>query len=114
MQPQPPDWHTGKTVAVVGSGPAGLACAYFVKHGSQWSNGKTLWINSFVKRYKKLTKLDAVIDQNRFSKRGPAHGGDERRSDGHVDHPRETEAVGDLIAIGPLMPDVQTQFGVPG
>ena len=27
VQPQPPDWHTGKTVAVVGSGPAGLACA---------------------------------------------------------------------------------------
>ena len=27
MQPQPPEWHTGKTVAVVGSGPAGLAAA---------------------------------------------------------------------------------------
>ena len=25
--PQPPEWHTGKTVAVVGSGPAGLAAA---------------------------------------------------------------------------------------
>ncbi|MDN5762845.1 MAG: glutamate synthase subunit beta, partial [Microlunatus sp.] len=25
--PQPPEWHTGKTVAVVGSGPAGLATA---------------------------------------------------------------------------------------
>ncbi|HET9647224.1 MAG TPA: glutamate synthase subunit beta [Microlunatus sp.] len=25
--PQPPEWHTGKTVAVVGSGPAGLAVA---------------------------------------------------------------------------------------
>ena len=27
MKPQPPEWHTGKTVAVVGSGPAGLAAA---------------------------------------------------------------------------------------
>jgi glutamate synthase (NADPH/NADH) small chain len=25
--PQPPEWHTGRTVAVVGSGPAGLAAA---------------------------------------------------------------------------------------
>lgn len=25
--PQPPEWHTGRTIAVVGSGPAGLACA---------------------------------------------------------------------------------------
>ena len=27
VKPQPPEWHTGKTVAVVGSGPAGLAAA---------------------------------------------------------------------------------------
>ena len=27
VTPQPPQWHTGKTVAVVGSGPAGLAAA---------------------------------------------------------------------------------------
>ncbi|HET9872068.1 MAG TPA: glutamate synthase subunit beta [Propionibacteriaceae bacterium] len=27
VKPQPPEWHTGKTVAVVGSGPAGLAVA---------------------------------------------------------------------------------------
>jgi glutamate synthase (NADPH/NADH) small chain len=27
VAPQPPEWHTGKTVAVVGSGPAGLAAA---------------------------------------------------------------------------------------
>jgi glutamate synthase (NADPH/NADH) small chain len=27
VTPQPPEWHTGKTVAVVGSGPAGLAVA---------------------------------------------------------------------------------------
>ena len=27
VTPQPPEWHTGKTVAVVGSGPAGLAAA---------------------------------------------------------------------------------------
>jgi len=27
VSPQPPEWHTGKTVAVVGSGPAGLAAA---------------------------------------------------------------------------------------
>ncbi|TDT33552.1 glutamate synthase subunit beta [Naumannella halotolerans] len=27
VQPQVPDWHTGRTVAVVGSGPAGLAAA---------------------------------------------------------------------------------------
>ncbi|MET1006264.1 MAG: glutamate synthase subunit beta [Propionibacteriaceae bacterium] len=27
VQPQPPEWHTGKTIAVVGSGPAGLAVA---------------------------------------------------------------------------------------
>ncbi len=27
VQPQPPEWHTGRTVAVVGSGPAGLAVA---------------------------------------------------------------------------------------
>ncbi len=27
VMPQPPQWHTGKTVAVVGSGPAGLAVA---------------------------------------------------------------------------------------
>ena len=27
VTPQPPDWHSGKTVAVVGSGPAGLAAA---------------------------------------------------------------------------------------
>jgi glutamate synthase (NADPH/NADH) small chain len=27
VMPQPPEWHTGKTVAVVGSGPAGLAAA---------------------------------------------------------------------------------------
>src|SRR5689334_4469370 len=27
VAPQPPEWHTGKTVAVVGSGPAGLAVA---------------------------------------------------------------------------------------
>ena len=27
VKPQPPEWHTGHTVAVVGSGPAGLACA---------------------------------------------------------------------------------------
>ena len=27
VSPQPPEWHTGHTVAVVGSGPAGLACA---------------------------------------------------------------------------------------
>ena len=27
VDPQPPEWHTGHTVAVVGSGPAGLACA---------------------------------------------------------------------------------------
>ena len=27
VRPQPPEWHTGKTVAVIGSGPAGLAVA---------------------------------------------------------------------------------------
>ena len=27
VKPQPPEWHTGKTVAVIGSGPAGLAVA---------------------------------------------------------------------------------------
>ncbi len=27
VTPQPPEWHTGKTVAVIGSGPAGLAVA---------------------------------------------------------------------------------------
>ena len=27
VTPQPPEWHTGKTVAVIGSGPAGLAAA---------------------------------------------------------------------------------------
>jgi len=27
VKPQPPEWHTGKTVAIVGSGPAGLAAA---------------------------------------------------------------------------------------
>src|SRR5690606_26223676 len=27
VRPQMPEWHTGKTVAVVGSGPAGLAAA---------------------------------------------------------------------------------------
>jgi glutamate synthase (NADPH) small chain len=27
VHPQPPEWHTGRTVAVVGSGPAGLAVA---------------------------------------------------------------------------------------
>jgi glutamate synthase (NADPH/NADH) small chain len=27
VTPQPPEWHTGKTVAIVGSGPAGLAAA---------------------------------------------------------------------------------------
>jgi len=27
VHPQPPEWHTGRTVAVVGSGPAGLAAA---------------------------------------------------------------------------------------
>ena len=27
VKPQPPEWHTGKTVAVIGSGPAGLAAA---------------------------------------------------------------------------------------
>ncbi len=27
VRPQPPEWHTGKTVAIVGSGPAGLAAA---------------------------------------------------------------------------------------
>jgi glutamate synthase (NADPH/NADH) small chain len=27
VTPQPPEWHTGKTVAVVGSGPAGMAVA---------------------------------------------------------------------------------------
>ncbi len=27
VTPQPPEWHTGRTIAVVGSGPAGLACA---------------------------------------------------------------------------------------
>jgi glutamate synthase (NADPH) small chain len=27
VHPQPPEWHTGKTVAVIGSGPAGLAAA---------------------------------------------------------------------------------------
>jgi glutamate synthase (NADPH) small chain len=27
VKPQPPEWHTGKTVAVVGSGPAGLSAA---------------------------------------------------------------------------------------
>ena len=27
MRPQPPEWLTGKTVAVIGSGPAGLAAA---------------------------------------------------------------------------------------
>ena len=27
VQPQPPEWLTGSTVAVVGSGPAGLAAA---------------------------------------------------------------------------------------
>ncbi|MGO1974437.1 MAG: glutamate synthase subunit beta [Propionibacteriaceae bacterium] len=27
VKPQPPEWHTGRTIAVVGSGPAGLACA---------------------------------------------------------------------------------------
>ena len=27
VKPQPPEWHTGKTIAVIGSGPAGLAVA---------------------------------------------------------------------------------------
>jgi NADPH-dependent glutamate synthase beta subunit-like oxidoreductase len=27
VSPQPPEWHTGKRVAVIGSGPAGLAAA---------------------------------------------------------------------------------------
>jgi glutamate synthase (NADPH/NADH) small chain len=27
VKPQPPEWHTGKTIAVVGSGPAGLSVA---------------------------------------------------------------------------------------
>ena len=27
VNPQPPEWHTGKRVAVVGSGPSGLAAA---------------------------------------------------------------------------------------
>jgi glutamate synthase (NADPH) small chain len=27
VRPQPPEWHSGKTVAVIGSGPAGLAAA---------------------------------------------------------------------------------------
>ncbi len=27
VEPQPPEWHTGSTVAVIGSGPAGLAAA---------------------------------------------------------------------------------------
>lgn len=27
MQPQPPSFRTGKRIAVIGSGPAGLACA---------------------------------------------------------------------------------------
>src|SRR5688500_4932499 len=27
VDPQPPEWHTGSTVAVIGSGPAGLAAA---------------------------------------------------------------------------------------
>jgi glutamate synthase (NADPH/NADH) small chain len=32
ITPQPPDHRTGKTVAVVGSGPAGLACAAQLNH----------------------------------------------------------------------------------
>src|SRR6187549_3261182 len=27
VRPQPPEWHSGRTIAVIGSGPAGLAAA---------------------------------------------------------------------------------------
>src|SRR5881628_3673669 len=36
VQPEPPEEHTGKKVAVVGSGPAGLACAAQLNRAGHW------------------------------------------------------------------------------
>src|SRR5918999_2694637 len=36
VKPEPPSMRTGKKVAVVGSGPAGLACAAQLNHAGHW------------------------------------------------------------------------------